>query len=251
MSNYNVVAVIPIKGRLELLTQTIKRLKAKNNVSTVICVGETLTEKNCVQKAGGVFVIHRNDPLGAKWNYGFKFAKKYNPDAVLFVGSSDWLSDNWIQVMVAQLEGNAMVGVAGCHFADFKKEKCRLVYWKGYALGAGGRAKERANEPIGIGRLISAKYLDSVNWMPIENGLNKSIDWSMYQMILNSGGKIKMVEDNTIHALSISCDLWPNKHQFEDHWSGSLPSVKIRFGEEFLDEHFPEYITFNQIVNAS
>lgn len=250
MANYNVVAVIPIKGRLQLLTQTIKRLKTKNGVSTVICVGETLAEKNCVQKAGGVFLIHRNDPLGKKWNYGFQYAKKYNPDAVLFVGSSDWLSDNWIDVMFAQLKDNAMVGVAGCHFVDFTKKGTRLVYWPGYASGAGGRAEERANEPIGIGRLISANYLDSVNWMPLENVLNKSIDWSMYQMILKHEGNIKMVDDKTIHALSISCDLWPNKHQFEDHWGGSLPSVKFASPNKFLDEYFPEYITFNQIVNA-
>ena len=245
-----VVAVIPVHGRLPLLKLTIQRLIEKNGVSHVICAGNEKDAKQYALSVGCEWVDHNNKFLSDKWNATFRHAKYLNPDAILFVGSSDWLSDNWLDVMAPHLEDNAMVGVAGCNFADFTKKASRLVYWPGYASGAGGRAKERANEPIGIGRLISAKYLDSVNWQPLECGLNKSIDWSMYQMILKHGGKIKMVEDNTIHALSISCDLWPNKHQFEDHWGGLLPSIKFTFPDEFLDKHFPESLIFNQIVNA-
>ena len=238
MSNYNVVAVIPIKGRLELLTQTIKRLKAKNNVSTVICVGETLTEKNCVQKAGGVFVIHRNDPLGAKWNYGFKFAKKYNPDAVLFVGSSDWLSDNWVdQMMVKINEGADLVGKREFYMLDINSNKniYRACRWDGYPKG------ERYNEPIGIGRLLSNKILEQMNWSPFNPLRNSSMDWFMYKTVMELKGKISLVTDADLVSLSISTDAWPNKHKFEDHWVNKVPSTSHRIDVQTIFDLFPEY----------
>jgi len=244
-----VVAVIPVFGRLPLLKLTIKRLLEKNGVSQVVCAGNEKDAKQFVLSAGCEWVNHNNKYLSDKWNATFRHAESLSPDAVLFVGSSDWLSNNWIDVMAAQLEDSAMVGVAGCHFADFSKNRSRLAYWPGYASSGDARSKERAKEPIGIGRLISSKYLDSVNWSPLDSGLNKSIDWSMYQMMLKTGQKIKLVEDKTIHALSISCGLWENKHKFEDHWNGLLPSKKYTFADDFLDKHFPESLIFNQIVN--
>ena len=238
MANYNVVAVIPIKGRLELLTQTIKRLKTKNNVSTVICVGETLQEKNCVQKAGGVFVIHRNEPLGAKWNYGFISAKKYNPDAVLFVGSSDWISDNWLDVMMSKIESGAdLVGKKDFYLLDIatKTNQFRSCHWLGYGQGV------RLNEPIGIGRVISASILEKINWSPFDKTLNNSMDWSMYSKVLSAGGKVEMIDNNELVSLSISTDQWINKHKFENHWRDAVPSKTIRIDNQFIFDKFPEY----------
>jgi hypothetical protein len=125
---YKVVAVIPVHGRLPLLPHTIKRLYRKNDVYKVICVGDGLAEKAICLEAGAEWVPFRNKPLGAKWNAGFIEAKKYDPDAVLYVGSSDWLSNDWTTTMQPYVNQHGIAGVPGCHFIDIGHE-LRLVYW--------------------------------------------------------------------------------------------------------------------------
>lgn len=236
-----VIAVIPVHGRGQLLKYTIKRLLEKNGCIEVICVGQGLYDKQVCVNAGAVWVEHANKPLGKKWNAGFLKARILKPDACLFVGSSDWLSDNWIDEMAPHLSGHGMVGTPGCHFADFRPEGTRLVYWPGYATGLPNakRSAERANEPIGIGRMISAECLDAMKWKPIDDALDNSIDWSMFNRVQQAGYTVGMVHPNA-HALSISCNLWSNKHYFEHHWRNVLPSVRMD-PEPFLSDHFPEY----------
>lgn len=238
-----VIAVIPVHGRGQLLKYTIKRLLEKNGCIEVICVGQGPYDKQVCVNAGAVWVEHANKPLGKKWNAGFLKAREYGPHACLFVGSSDWISDNWIDEMAPHLSGHGMVGTPGCYFGDFRPEGNRLVYWPGYATGLPNaqRSKERADEPIGIGRMISAECLDKMGWEPIDSGLDNSIDWSMFNRVKQAGYTVGMVSDAPISALSISCNLWSNKHRFEDHWSDKLPSGKIKNPEAFLSDVFPEY----------
>jgi len=96
---FRVVAVIPVHERLELLPLTITRLYKKNGLDRVICVGDGRKEKAICMEAGAMWVTHQNKPLGAKWNYGYQAARELKPDAVVFVGSSDWICDDWIQIM--------------------------------------------------------------------------------------------------------------------------------------------------------
>ena len=94
-----VVAVIPVFGRHPLLKHTIERLLKRNGCSDVICVGEE-EDRDVCKVAGAKFYYKDNKYLGEKWNHAFKKAKELKPDAVLFVGSSDWLSDNWLLSLI-------------------------------------------------------------------------------------------------------------------------------------------------------
>jgi len=149
------IAVIPIKGRLPLLKHTIRRLYRKNGIFKVICVGETKEEKELVESEGGLFVQHENKPLGKKWNAGFLEAKKYNPDCCLFVGSSDWVSDNWVEYCSQYLKNYDLIGKPDFYLLDYGR-RLRVCHWLGYT------DKRRANEPIGIGRILSKRILDKI-----------------------------------------------------------------------------------------
>lgn len=245
-SNESVIAVIPVHGRLPLLPFTISRLLTKCNVQTVICIGSEEERKVC-EDAGAKFYVYKNHPLGEKWNFGFQKARELNPFAVLFVGSSDWVCNNWVDKCKPHLIENGMVGKAGCHFLDIStNRKMRLVYWPGYLEG--GNKKEhfqRKNEPIGGGRMIVARVLEKINWMPFDNRLDNSLDWSMYNKTLKAGEKVKIIHDDTIHIMAISTDKWINKHQFRDHWSNKLPSRKIALLYRFLHQYFPEALKLN------
>lgn len=232
------VAVIPVKGRLPLLKYTIQRLYRKNGVDKVICVGDTAEEKLCCEYNGAEFVQHPNEPLGKKWNKGFLAAKRHDPDAVLFVGSSDWISDNWIPFMAPFImeQGIDLIGKPDFYMLDISAAKgLRFCHWEGYGKGP------RQQEPIGIGRILSKRILDLMDWKPIQDELNNSIDWSMYHRVLSLDGKCMNLKTDNIQSLSISTDRWPNKHKFEDHYRNKLPSNRIPGFERWMDQKFLEY----------
>lgn len=229
-----VVAVVPVLGRRPLVKLTIQRLLHKNRVDKVICVGDISRDKKVCEAAGAEWITHPNDPLAAKWNEGFIAAKKHNPDAVLFVGSSDWLSDNWLPTLTPYIEYYDMVGLPGCYLLDINTNTrtYRACYWPGYV----GR---REGESIGIGRLISARILNKLNWKPFDDKLNHSLDYSMRDRILSAGGKERLLSTSDIKSMAISCNEWPNKHQFEAHWNNRLPSQRIDPKKD-LFKWFPE-----------
>lgn len=254
--NKTVIAAMPVHGRHKLVHHTITRLLTKNRCSMVVCTGNEFDRQVC-EDAGAIFVPFSNRYLGEKWNAAFLKARQYSPDAVLFVGSSDWLSDNWLDTMLPCTDEYPLVGKAGCYFLDVMGDRkyksysgppkpypieYKLVYWPGYKYGSVDKVT-RANESIGIGRLLSAKGLDKINWKPFHDQLNGSLDRNMYKKFLPS--EHKMMFNASIKALSISTSQWGNKHKFSDHWNGICPSKRILTPDDFCRQYFPEY---NKIV---
>lgn len=224
-----IVAPIPINGRLPLVRHTLERLINKNKV-TPICVGDEPEAKELCKSLGVEWIHHDNYPLGAKWNAGFVAARKYTPNGILFVGSSDWVSDEYAENGEKLLEIYDFIGKPGCYFADSGKE-LRAVSWGGYE----GR---RAGEPIGIGRMLSNRVLDTMNWKPFDDGQDNSLDYVMFKKVSKS--KSYLLTDHNQKLLSISTNKWVNKHRFEDHWSGIIPSHRI--DPQHLIESFPELV---------
>lgn len=232
---YRVVACLAVHGRLPLLEQTIRRLYVKNGCAKVICSGDGPEEKNLCTSLGAVWTPRRNKPLGLKWNSAFEVAKDYNPDAVVFVGSSDWLSDNWFSVMRPYVDQYGFAGVPGCSLADIA-ETIRVCHWAGYD----GYRVERATETIGIGRMLSRRMLHAIDWRPFDPAFDNSLDRSMKDKAAKFGFNDFMVRDSRLKALSLSTPLWINKHRFEMHWLNQIPSDKEEDPEGWINSNFPE-----------
>ena len=92
-----VVAVVPVLGREPLVYHTISRLI--DLVDEVVCVVENHVDRQICANLGAFICNSYGNPLGKKWNDGFWEARQFNPDFVLYMGSSDWVSDNWIEEM--------------------------------------------------------------------------------------------------------------------------------------------------------
>lgn len=209
-----IYAPIPIYGRFSLVKLTIERL-IKQGI-TPIGIGSEPQAKKICEDLGVEYIEHFNVPLGAKWNAGFKACNKPDCESVLFVGSSDWISDSYLKLAKKHLNQYDIIGVAGCHFVDVAAVN-RLVFWEGYPQGS------RHNEPIGIGRILSIDFLKRINFTPFDKDLNAGLDWSMYIKADNVG---LLPNTKAIQCLSISTDKWNNKHKFNDHWNGKLHSDK-------------------------
>lgn len=229
---FRVIACLAVFGRLPLLEQTIKRLYEKNGVFRVICSGDQIADQKLCESLGAVWVYAPNKPLGAKWNKAFEAAKQYNPDACLFVGSSDWLSDNWLSEMRPLMDKYDLVGTPGCNFLHIGSGY-EVCYWPGYV----GR---REGESIGIGRLISKRVLDLIQWKPFDDRLDQSLDYSMIQRCTQVAANIHLTHNTNIQSLSISTDQWTNKHKFSDCTTGRLKSIFREDPINWLESNFPE-----------
>lgn len=246
--NSNVVAVIPVLGRELLIPYTIERINRV--VDTVICVVENQQDREICAKAGAVIVNSINKPLGHKWNDGFSAAKDFNPDYVLYVGSSDWVSGNYLEVMLPLAQDHEIVGTLDYHLLhlDYKqipyKDKKRfttykiddiranfigrkLGHWKGYE-------GEREGEPIGIGRLVRRDFLNRIKWRPFENELHKGLDWSMIKKTESYKGIIS----EEAQSLAISTTIWANKHSFDTESASNFELIDNV--NDYLTKWFPE-----------
>ena len=225
-----ITAPIPVFGRLPLIRLTISRLKRQR--VTPIILGHENEANDIAKEFDCEFISIDNDPLGNKWNTGFQASKNYNADAVIFMGSSDWCSDGYLERCKEHSKDFGMIGQLGCHFVDVS-DQLRLVHWKGY------KDPVRQNEPIGIGRFLNREFLDRINWTPFDPRLNSGLDWSMWLKAVKTNQEIGILEcDKSVQLLSISTDKWVNKHKFRDHWDGVLRSQRLN--AEILEKEFNE-----------
>jgi len=230
-----VFAVIPVFGRQLLLPYTIGRLYNKNKVDHVICVGSEAERAVC-EKAGAQYMIAPN-VLGLKWNNGFEEAGKQGAEVILFVGSSDWLSDNWLDLL-PYMETYDMIGKLDFNMVHFTQGRILLCNWPGYPLG-----NSRHGEAIGIGRILRAEVLKKFNWRPFRDNANESMDYQMLQSVKNNGGKLHTITED-VQSLSISTDLWVNKHRFFDKDTKPMPE-----GKDWVIKWFPEALDFYEDIN--
>lgn len=225
-----VTAPIPVFGRFPLVRLTISRL-IKQGVTPII-LGHENEANEIAKEFDCEFISISNDPLGAKWNTGFQASKNYNADAVIFMGSSDWCSDSYIERCKEHSNDFGMIGMLGCHFADVS-DSIRLVHWKGY------KDNLRKNEPIGIGRFLNREFLEKINYTPFNPQLSSGLDWSMWLKAIKTNQEIGILpDDGQIKLMSISTNKWVNKHKFQDHWSGALKSEKCDIS--LIDNGFSE-----------
>lgn len=252
------VAVIPVKGREPLLYHTVRRLV--NNHIPVVCCGHTISEKIVCEMAGGDFItVKDNIPIGMKWQLALDQARTQDPDCILYVGSSDWVSDNWVDVLYEDIKaGYAMAGKPDCNMLHIHPgNKLEMIHWGGYTGRRGIRGQGNSirdtdgKEPIGLGRVFGRKFLDMIDWKLFATDMDNSIDY--YQMVamwsVKKRWKRLMISHNTnpdIRSLSFSTYRWPNKHKIEKE-KEYITAKKIEKPEEWLLKYFPEAINiFNE-----
>jgi len=243
---YNIFAAIPVNGRHELLTHTIGRLLNKCGVSKVYCMGDNEEDKKVCEKAGAEWVHHPNRPLGSKWNSGIEAAIKsgIKYDGFLFVGSSDWVSDNWIDTFAPYLEYYDMVGTTNCYFLDINTDSTRrLIHWGGYT-------NERKGEAIGIGRMYSMRIIKKLGGKVFIDKSDNSMDYQSLQNVLSVGGNVRSFVAYDAKTVSISTNKWVNKHIFENEFKYRIDSDEVNDIEKWLKQWFPEgFKVFQQRID--
>ena len=236
------VTVIPVHGREILVKRTIKRLSRQSfKLHAVVGAGFTRPEESAIVSSGADFFRHENTTLGEKWQNGIDYARaKYDPDALLILGSSDWISDGWCEALCSEINTNgwAMAGKRDIYFLDIDKDTTRrIIYWPRYTV------KNRVEEPIGAGRIISREILDALNWQIFDKTKRASMDFTCWKRILALGGRVFNSERADIRALSISCPMWGNLHRFGTMHKKNRILVEEERPDDILEKLFPDALT--------
>jgi len=110
-------------------------------------------------EAGFDYLEHPNVPLNRKWNAGVRWARGFDPDGLVIVGSDDLVSAETFLVYAAKLrEGHEFFGLSDLYFFDAPSRM--LGHWSGY----GDVYAHRVGEPIGCGRCFSRSLLEKTGW---------------------------------------------------------------------------------------
>lgn len=136
-----------------------KNLRDVVDLDFVAVGSEKDVSAELAQQHGWQYVEFANRPLGAKWNAALGRAREMEADAILVVGSDDWLSDGLIKHQVEALERGVQVA------------EIRDVY-----LLCGRTLECRRFGPTGVGRTVHRTILDKLDWSLWGPGTNCRLD---------------------------------------------------------------------------
>lgn len=180
----------------------IKPLAVDNIHLHIFLVGSDPSETSAhARKLQARFVIHPNNPLGAKHDLGlqslrdvYTAALKENqiphlPDAVAIVGSDDVLNQPFFVAVRSLMSGSPpvqhVVGLKDIYFFDLRS--LRLVYTPGY------RSYETPiSGTIGCGRVFSWAMLETLDWHLWDVERERGLDQSAIRNVMT---RVPMVGD--------------------------------------------------------
>jgi hypothetical protein len=242
--NIRIIACIPVRGRRRLLARTITRLLTKNNIWKVVCAGHDQRDRAIAERFGAEWVHAENQPLGRKWNIAFYAAKQYDPDGILYVGSSDWITDNYIEAFLPYLKTHSLIGKPDFIMCDIRtlednSHLFRVGHWLGYPP-----TSTRVDEPIGGGRILTRKFLKEIDYRPFDESWDNSMDYSMWEKALKSKYPTKMLRGDGFYIMALSSNKWANKHNYDRDMNTPLAKeMPCDDGVAFLAKEFPEALT--------
>lgn len=120
-----------------------------------------------------------NDPLSFKWNAGVMSIEQLDFDAVILLGSDDYIDTNFLQYVKDNIEGHDMICFTDIYFEDDGLE----YYWSGYE-------GTRKGEPTGAGKVYTKEFLKRINWNLFHEARNRGLDGVSWRRCKEANAKI-------------------------------------------------------------
>lgn len=170
-----------------------------------------------------------NEPLSDKWLHGLQWMREWQDrweymDAVIIVGSDDLITPSYIDAcryLIA--EGADYVYLPGCYFYDAPTKR---MIW--------GQA-----ERLGLGRCISRRLLDRMDWQPWPEGLTHGLDGAMWERVQAIGDVRHVRLDSAMKEGYIGMDIKTGENIWSfDHIRENIICYDVE-PEPVLRKHFP------------
>jgi len=144
----------------QLWCNHIKRLQVSfPNIEIIpIAVGsEGKITKNLAESNGVYYHEYPNGDLKKKANARLRFAKRFDFDFIMFLGSDDVISNSLLKRYIELInQGFEIIEIMDLYYFDLQTKA--FAYCDGYSSG------ERTGEPMAVARCISYKVADDNDW---------------------------------------------------------------------------------------
>lgn len=200
------------------------------DIQACVSGSEGPTSRDLVKSYGFHYVEAPNSPLSAKMNRPLELARKLSADYCLMLGSDDLIG---VKLMSKYLEhmrnGVDFVYLTDCYFFDTVSK--RGLYWGGYMK------PNNKGDAAGIGKLISKRLLDKIDWNCFPPGFDRVLDTGFDKQIKNvphtrAGINLKQ---HGLFALDIKSEV--NMTHFAP-W----PNSEYQDGKRILFDNLPQHL---------
>ncbi|MBL4810405.1 MAG: hypothetical protein JKY43_10170 [Phycisphaerales bacterium] len=142
--------------------------------------------------AGCEQVINR--PLSYKWNRAIRYLKNIEFDAVIVLGSDDYIDENFVDFIKNNIENYDLISFKDIYF----KENDDFFYWPGY-IG------QRKGEPAGAGKTYSKKFLEVIDYNLFPLSKNSSLDGMSWKVCKDANAKtlVTSLKDENIFLCDV------------------------------------------------
>lgn len=135
-----------------------------------------------------------NYPLANKWNVSLQAVKYVDFDAVILLGSDDFIDANFLEFIKSKIVHYEMIAFTDMYFEKGKKK----YYWGGYT-------NHRKGEPAGAGKTYTKEFLKRINFDLFGGAVDRGLDGVSWNKCLKYGVK-KLVTSMKQHDI-ICCDV--------------------------------------------
>jgi len=125
------------------------------------------------------YAQYQNYPISWKWNTAISLMRNVDFDAVILLGSDDYIDEKYLRYVEENISNYEMIAVSDMYF----KQDDDLFYWPGYT-------NSRRGEPSGAGKTYSKKFLERINFNLFPLPINKGLDGMSWKIVTQRKAKV-------------------------------------------------------------
>lgn len=121
----------------------------------------------------------KNNPLSFKWNAGVMSLEQIDFDAVILLGSDDYIDEAFIEFVRSKINDYEMIAFKDIYFEQDNK----TYYWSGYE-------GSRKGEPAGAGKVYTKKFLERIKYNLFHEARERGLDHVSWTRCKNANVKV-------------------------------------------------------------
>ena len=216
----NPVVLIATHDRIDITRRNIESLQNQTLKPEIVLIVSLKQDYDAFKDLGIKLVTSHNNPLGLKWQTGVQFAMKLKPDPLILTGSDDILGKTYVERACFHVSN-------GIDFIGLKS------FWQ-HHKGIAYLCKYLANQPIGGGRVYSAKMLRKLGGRIFDVTKSRHLDDYGWMRVFNTAFKKLLIMDIESEGMEI--------HAIKGDWQVMNPFVIHHKNIQLLRQRPSEYI---------
>jgi hypothetical protein len=171
-----IITVTAMHGRHDTVAECIQRMPFIDKVYIYSTDedGKFLEDQDIYAMAK-----YRNNPISYKWNMAIRTLEQIDFDAVILLGSDDYIDEAFLNYVKRTIPDFDMIGFKDIYF----QHNGGLYYWSGYN-------NNRRGEPCGAGKVYSRKFLECIKWNLFDVARDRGLDKISWQRVNQAKAKI-------------------------------------------------------------